>query len=145
MTTPPSTATLAYDIGEISCSVVSTNASLAIGDGTTVSLSSLSQTGFQQNFSASANIQTYPGTYLSGGGTASGVITYTASETPFISSPSIISTNTTTTSRETELIGTGSTSNAGYVTAGVIRRNSREILNTLDETTYYEVITWEVA
>jgi hypothetical protein len=57
----------------------------------------------------------------------------------------MISTSSTTTTRETELIGTGSTSNTGYVTAGVIRRNSREILNTLDGTTYYEVITWEVA
>ena len=145
--TPPNTASVAFDLGAISCSVTSTNVSLSRGPGNTVTVSggtgnTTSETGFTQNFGASARVSTFPGCFLTSS-TSSGEIDYVAAQVPFASGQSI-SVNETNSSRKTECIGTGSTSNSGYNTSGVIKRNSRPILTDLAGVTYYEVITWSV-
>ena len=144
--TPPDTASVAFDLGAISCSVTSTNVSLTRGAGNTVSVSSgsttSSLTGFSQNFGASARIQTYPGCFLTAT-SSSGLISYTSSETPRASG-TIIVTDTSDSDRQTKCVGTGSTSAVGYSETGIIKRNSRPILTALDGTTFFEVITWSV-
>jgi hypothetical protein len=144
--TPPDTASVAFDLGAISCSVTSTNVSLTRGPGNTVSVTSGSttqtQTGFNQNFGASARIQTYPGCFLTSA-SSSGSISYTTSETPRADGTNIV-LDTNDSSRNTICEGTGSTSAEGYSTTGIIKRNSRPIITALNGTTYYEVITWSV-
>ena len=144
--TPPDTASVAFDLGAISCSVTSTNVSLTRGAGNTVSVSSgsttSSLTGFSQNFGASARIQTYPGCFLTSS-SSSGSISYITSETPRANA-NVIVTDTNNSSRDTICEGTGSTTAEGYSTTGIIKRNSRPIITALDGTTYYEVITWSV-
>ncbi len=144
--TPPDTASVAFDLGAISCSVTSTNVSLTRGPGNTVSVTSGSttqtQTGFNQNFGASARIQTYPGCFLTSA-SSSGSISYTTSETPRANGTNIV-LDTNDSSRNTICEGTGSTSAEGYSTTGIIKRNSRPIITALNGTTYYEVITWSV-
>ena len=144
--TPPDTASVAFDLGATSCSVTSTNVSLTRGAGNTVSVSSgsttSSLTGFSQNFGASARIQTYPGCFLTSS-SSSGSISYITSETPRANG-NVIVTDTNNSSRNTICEGTGSTTAEGYSTTGIIKRNSRPIITALDGTTYYEVITWSV-
>ena len=145
--TPPNTASVAFDLGAISCSVTSTNVSLSRGPGNTVTVSggqgnTTSETGFTQNFGASARVSTFPGCFLTSS-TSSGEIDYVAAQVPIASGASI-SIEERRSSRKTECIGTGSTSNSGYNTSGVIKRNSRPILTDLAGVTYYEVITWSV-
>ncbi|MGB0356027.1 MAG: hypothetical protein ACPGII_08195, partial [Opitutales bacterium] len=142
---PPNTASLAYDIGAISCSVTSTNVQLSEGPGVTVSAGTtavVTQTGYVKNFSASSRIQTYPGCYLTSS-SSTGSISYTSSSTPRVSG-NVISSDTATSTRQTKCIGTGASGATGYATTGIIKRQSRPILTTLDGTTYYEVITWSV-
>jgi len=144
--TPPDTASVAFDLGAISCSVTSTNVSLTRGAGNTVSAVSgnntLTETGFSQNFGASARIQTYPGCFLTSS-SSSGSISYITSKTPRANG-NIIVFDESNSSRDTICEGTGSTSAEGYSTTGIIKRNSRPIITALDGTTYYEVITWSV-
>jgi len=144
--TPPDTASVAFDLGAISCSVTSTNVSLTRGAGNTVSAVSgnntLTQTGFSQNFGASTRIQTYPGCFLTSS-SSNGSITYITSKTPRANG-NIIVFDESNSSRNTICEGTGSTSAEGYSTTGIIKRNSRPIITALDGTTYYEVITWSV-
>jgi hypothetical protein len=145
LTTPTNTASVAYDLGEISCSVTSTNVSLTEGPGSTVTIGTnavVSDTGFVKNFGASARISTYPGCYLTSS-RSSGEVSYTTSSQP-VASGNTITRNESTSSRETECIGTGSTSLTGYSETGVVQRKSRPVLTALNGTTYYEVITWEV-
>jgi hypothetical protein len=143
---PPDTASVAYDLGEISCSVTSTNVSLTRGPGTTATTMSgnntMSLTGFTQNFGASARIQTYPGCFLTSA-SSSGSIDYTTAETPKASGNTLVM-EIDTSSRNTTCAGTGATSKVGYVETGIIKRNSRPIVTALNGTTYYEVITWSV-
>ena len=144
--TPPDTASVAFDLGAISCSVTSTNVSLTRGAGNTVSVSSgsttSSLTGFSQNFGASARIQTYPGCFLTSS-SSSGLISYITSKTPR-ANENVIVFDEDNSSRNTICEGTGSTTAEGYSTTGIIKRNSRPIVTALDGTTYYEVITWSV-
>ena len=144
--TPPDTASVAFDLGAISCSVTSTNVSLTRGAGNTVSAVSgdntLTQTGFSQNFGASARIQTYPGCFLTSS-SSSGSISYITSKTPR-ANENVIVFDESNSSRNTICEGTGSTTAEGYSTTGIIKRNSRPIITALDGTTYYEVITWSV-
>jgi hypothetical protein len=144
--TPPDTASVAFDLGAISCSVTSTNVSLTRGAGNTVSAVSgnntLTETGFSQNFGASARIQTYPGCFLTSS-SSTGSIAYITSKTPRANG-NIIVFDESNSSRDTICEGTGSTTAEGYSTTGIIKRNSRPIITALDGTTYYEVITWSV-
>ena len=144
--TPPDTASVAFDLGAISCSVTSTNVSLTRGPGNTVSVTSgsttSSLTGFNQNFGASARIQTYPGCFLTSA-SSSGSISYITSEPPRANG-NVIVTDTNNSSRNTICEGTGSTTAEGYSTTGIVKRNSRPIITDLNGTTYYEVITWSV-
>ena len=144
---PPSTASVAFDLGAISCSVTSTNVSLSKGPGNTVTVSggdgnTLSETGFTQNFSASARVSTFPGCFLSSS-SSNGEIDYVAAEIPIASGASITILERSA-NRKTKCIGTGSTSSTGYNETGIIKRNSRPILTDLAGVTYYEVITWSV-
>jgi hypothetical protein len=145
--TPPDTASVAFDLGSISCSVTSTNVSLVRGAGNTVFATSggntMSQTGFTQNFGASARIQTYPGCFLTNTGSSTGTIDYQSSASPR-ANENVIVFDKTFSSRSTTCNGTGSTTAEGYSTTGIIKRNSRPIITALDGTTYYEVITWSV-
>jgi hypothetical protein len=143
--TPPNTASVAFDLGAISCSVTSTNVSLSRGPGPTVTVGTnavVSQTGFTQNFGASARIQTYPGCFLTDS-SSTGTISYVSSSTPRAAGAGIVS-DVFNSDRQTKCIGTGSTSATGYTTTGIIKRNSRPIVTALDGTTFYEVITWSV-
>jgi hypothetical protein len=145
LTTPTNTASIAYNLGSISCSVTSTNTSLTVGPGSTVTIGTtavVSDTGYVQNFGASARIQTYPGCYLTSS-SSEGAVSYITSSQP-VASGNIISRDETNSTRQTKCIGTGSTSDTGYNTTGVIKRNSRLIVTDLDGNTYYEVITWSV-
>ena len=144
---PPNTASVAFDLGAISCSVTSTNVALSKGPGNTVTVTggagnTLSETGFTQNFSASARVSTFPGCFLRSS-SSNGDIDYVAAEIPIASGASITILERRA-SRETECIGTGSTSATGYNETGIIKRNSRPILTDLAGVTYYEVITWSV-
>jgi len=144
---PPDTASVAFDLGNISCSVTSTNAALSRGPGNTVTVSggpgnTTSETGFTQNFSASARVSTFPGCFLTSSA-SSGGIDYIAAEVPVKNGASIGVTERRA-NRNTKCIGAGSTSSTGYNETGVIKRNSRPILTALDGTTFYEVITWSV-
>ena len=144
--TPPDTASVAFDLGAISCSVTSTNVSLTRGAGSTVTVGTnavISKTGFVQNFGASARIQTYPGCFLTQS-SSSGTIAYTTSEQPRATGTNTIVVDVNESSRDTLCQGTGSTTAEGYVTTGVLKRNSRPIVTALDGTTYFEVITWSV-
>ena len=143
--TPPNTASLAYDLGQISCSVTTTNVSLSVGPGSTVTVGTnavVSDTGYVQNFGASANIGVYPGCYLTAG-SSTGTVSYITSSQP-VANGNIITRDEASSSRNTSCTGTGSSSATGYSTTGVISRKSRPILTTLDGTTYYEVVTWSV-
>jgi len=146
VTTPTNTATLAYNLGDISCSVTSTQASERIGPGATVFVGSetnnQSSTGYVKSFSTSARIQTYPGCYLQSS-SSTGSVSYTAVSTP-VANNNVISFVNTNSSTISQCTGTGSTSASGYQTTGVLKRSSRPILTTLDGTTYYEEITWSV-
>ena len=146
VTTPTNTATLAYNLGDISCSVTSTQASERIGPGTTVFIGSetnnQSATGYVRSFSTSARIQTYPGCYLQNSSSTGG-ISYTAVRTPTANN-NLITYNETNSSTNSRCEGTGSTSASAYQTTGILKRSSRPILTTLDGTTYYEEITWSV-
>ena len=147
LTTPPDTAEVAFDLGAISCSVTSTNASLSRGPGNTATVSggegnTSSFTGINQNFGASARVSTYPGCFLVSAG-SSGNIAYTAAQVAFASGASI-GFSEVASNRQTRCIGSGSISAEGYNTTGVIKRNSRPILTALDGTTFFEVITWSV-
>jgi hypothetical protein len=144
-TTPPDTASVAFDLGQISCSVTSTNVSLTRGPGSTVSIGTtavVSDTGFVQNFGASANISVFPGCYLTDN-SSDGTVDYVTSSQP-VANGNIITRDEASSSRVTKCEGTGETAATGYVETGVIRRNSRAILTTLLGVTYYEVITWSV-
>ena len=145
LSTPPDTASVAFDLGAISCSVTSTNVSLSRGPGPTVTVGTnavVSSTGFTQNFGASARIQTYPGCFLTDS-SSTGTISYVSSETPRAAGSGIVN-DTFNSDRQTKCIGTGSTSAVGYNTTGIIKRNSRPIVTDLAGVTYYEVITWSV-
>ena len=144
-TTPPNTASLAFDLGSISCSVTTTNVSLTKGPGDTISVgttSVVSDTGYVQNFGASANIGVYPGCYLTNG-SSNGTVSYIASSQP-VANGNVITRDESSSDRSTACNGTGSSAATGYVETGVISRKSRPILTTLDGTTYYEVVTWSV-
>jgi hypothetical protein len=142
LSTPPDTASVAFDLGAISCSVTSTNVSLSRGPGATVTVGKFTLTGFTQNFGASARIQTYPGCFLTES-SSTGKISYISSETPKAGGAGIV-TDTFDSDRQTKCIGTGSTSAVDYSTTGIIKRNSRPIVTDLAGVTYYEVITWSV-
>ncbi len=154
-TTPPSTASLAYDLGQISCSVTSISKSYTSRNGPT----KYSKTGvfitpftdWQRSFSPSVRIQVYPGCFLTTS-SSSGSVSYTSQRTHIMNADENEdgyydgedSTINSVAVSETECIGEGSTSNTGYQTTGVLKRNSRPVLTTLNGTTYYEVITWSV-
>ena len=146
-TSPTNTASVAFDLGAISCSVTSTNVSLSRGPGATITVTAgsnntSSETGFTQNFGASASVASYPGCFLTSIA-SDGEVEYVTAETPIASGASINVVESRS-SRKTQCIGTGSTSETGYNTTGIIKRNSRPILTDLNGTTYFEVITWSV-
>ena len=145
-TSPPDTASIAFDLGAISCSVTSTNVSLSRSPGNEITTTSgtLTSRGFSQSFGASARIQTYPGCFLTTE-SSTGEILYIASQVKKLSSSgNTITSENTFSSRQTKCVGTGSTTSSGYSETGIIKRNSRPIVTALDGTTYYEVVTWSV-
>ncbi len=143
-TSPPNTISLAYDLGNISCSVTSISMSENFR-GTDIFTTKSGNTRFSGQRKAadmSARISTYPNCYLSNS-TGEGTFSYISSYENTSSSPNSIVTEAQTSTTKTFTDGTGSTS-AAYATTGVVKRNSRPILTALDGTIYYEVITWSV-
>jgi hypothetical protein len=143
-TSPPNTISLAYDLGDISCSVTSITMSENYR-GTDVFTTSSGNSRFTGNRKAadmSARVSTYPNCYLSSS-SGTGTFSYTSSYENASTSPTTIVPvgQVSTTSSFTN--GTGSTS-ATYSTTGVVERTSRPILTTLDGTIYFEVVTWTV-
>ena len=145
-TAMPTAVDLAFDLGEISCSVTGTSASLKVGPGDTAtvgtSTNSLSETGYVKSFGISANVRPFPGCYLITS-SSNGSVNYIASRQP-VANGNIISWDDTNSSVETKCRGKGATSPVGYKEAGVLKRRSRPVLTTLDGTIYYEVITWTI-
>lgn len=145
-TSPPNTASVAFDLGDISCSVTAISASYnyrgfdrmsTIDGGVTV-------TEPRRSADIGANISVFPGHYLLNT-EASGSFAYTAGAQLVRSSGgSIVSSLAQTSYEYNTLVGTGATSATGYATTGVIRRRSRPVFTDLNGTTYYEVITWSV-
>ena len=148
-TEPEGITQLAFDLGQISCSVVSANYSLQKSPNVTLvydngSGGTVSVTGENKNFSAGASIQSYPGCYLTSA-SSEGTVSYDASRVPVLSGTGNSHTfDTVTTNRTTSCTGDGSTNADSYFETGVIKRNSRPLLTALDGTIYYEVITWSV-
>ncbi len=147
MATPPTAATPAYDIGAISCSVVSTRVaynSRGFDSMSTVS-GDVTVSAERRSAAIAAHVQVYPGCYLSGDTTATGSFSYVAGQQFERSSGGTIVSGTNLTSYESStLTGTGATAATGWASSGVLRRRSRIILTTLDGTNYWEVITWVV-
>ena len=143
-TSPPDTVSLAYDLGDISCSVTSISMSENFRgtDVFTTSSDNSRYSGQRKAADMSARISTYPNCYLSSG-TGSGVFSYTSSYENDSTSPNSIVPNPQTSTTKTFTDGTGSTS-ASYSTTGVVERSSRPILTVLDGTIYFEVVTWTV-
>jgi len=153
-TSTQSTDLLAYDLGQISCSVITTNSSLQISPNVTLTYETfsggnVSVTGQNKSFNVGGQIQVYPKCYLTSS-SSNGIITYQATKVPVLVPPNpsfagyTHTFETTTSSRETKCIGSGSTSANSYSESGIIRRESRPILTTINGTTYYEIITWSV-
>ena len=155
-TTPPNTATTAYDLGNISCSVIARQIEWNNrGSDIFISADGSNRSGAhrRQSASFSGRIIPYPHCYLISNGEVNpseeGSFTYTtAYEHTNPESTSSIVTQGLSSITKTLLDGRGSTDQVGgaaptsYVTTGVIKRSSRPILTALDGTTYYEVITW---
>lgn len=146
-TTPPSTATIAYDLGAISCAVNFTHAAFNYRGFDSMSTISgdLTESAPRRSASIGARHIVYPECYLIGT-SATGTFTYTAGTQFTRSSGGSIVSGTPLTSTETNTVtGTGSTSAAGYLTTGVIRRpRARPVFTAHNGTTYYEVTTWTV-
>jgi len=152
---PPSTASLAYDLGQISCSVTSISKNYTSRNGPTnythVGFFTTAYTDWQRSYTPSARIQVYPGCFLTSA-SSTGSVAYKSQKT-YVFEPDengdgyydgLESTIESNASSSTSCIGQGSTSNTGYTTTGILKRDSRPILTDLDGTTYYEVITWSV-
>lgn len=145
--TPPNTADLAFDLGNISCSVVSRQVAYN-SRGTDLFKTKSGKTRVKaERFSASMSgrITHYPGCYYTGDASASGQFSYVAAQS--LADPdsdnSIVLVPHTSNSM-TFLDASGASDKTGYQESGIIRRRSRPILSTLDGTIYYEVITWSV-
>jgi len=145
-TTPPASASRAYDLGAISCSVTSVQTKLQSGDGSVATAvdgnTTLSQVGYQKSFASSANVQNYVGSYLTSS-SSSGSVFYQSSEQPYLSAPNAISVQTAFSSSSSSCTGTGATAATGYSEVGVISRTVNAVLSALDGTTYYQVVTEE--
>ena len=146
-TAPVGGVVTAYDLGQISCSVTTTNVNLSRSIGAQVSATSgnftVSDNGYRQSFNASSRVSTYPGCYLLIP-SSEGAIEYISAYQPFDDDGALNFTDAVS-SRQTKCVGTGATSAVGYTTTGVLKRTSRPILTTLSGLTYYEVITIETA
>ena len=143
-TSPPNTIELAYDLGEISCSVTSISMSENFR-GTDVFTTESGNSRFSGQRKAadmSARISTYPNCYLSSS-TGAGTFSYTSSYENTSTSPNTLVPIAQTSTTKTFTDGTGSTA-ATYSTTGVVRRNSRPILTALNGTIYFEVVTWTI-
>ena len=127
-TTSPGTITPAYDLGSISCSVTTKRESFNLSEGFLET---------NQSYSLSANTQTYPGCFITES-PSDGEVEYSSTirhEGPQPNAKSKVTTS---------CVGFGSTAATGWVETGILKRKSRPLLTDLDETTYYEVITWSV-
>jgi hypothetical protein len=144
-TTPPNTAALAYDLGDISCSVtaISMSENFRGTDTFTTSSGNTRFSGQRKTADMSARISAYPECYLSSGTSNSGTFSYVSSHENSSTSPNSLVTAAQTSTTNTFVDGTGSTSDT-TTTTGIIKRTSRPILTTLLGVTYYEVITWSV-
>ena len=134
LTTSPGAITPAYNLGDISCSVTTKRESFNISPG-------FAETN--QNYSLSANTQTYPGCFLTAS-SSEGKVEYDSkifaardatSEDAPPNAKSVVTTS---------CVGSGSTSSSGWSETGILKRKSRPLLTDLNGTTYYEVITWSV-
>ena len=146
----PGSFEVAYDLGAISCSVTTTRETFQYSPGAVIttgleiddSVEIFNE--FSQSYALSANTQTYPGCYVVTA-SSNGTINYNSSgQWEYNSSTGswglVSGTSQTTTSCRAE----GPNTKTGYSESGIVKRNSRPILTTLDGTTYYEVITWSV-
>ena len=143
-TSPPNTISLAYDLGDISCSVTSITMSENFRGSDVFETDSGNTrfTGRRKAADMSARISTYPNCYLSSASGA-GTFSYTSSYEDVSTIPNVIAPVAQTSTTKSFTDGTGSTS-AVYATTGVVERSSRPILTALNGTIYFEVITWTV-
>jgi hypothetical protein len=141
---PQSSGAPAYSLEGIGCSVVSTNASLRVGGGNTVTVGTeknkMTKTGFQKSFSASARSNTYTGCVLQSA-QSSGSISYTAEERPKIVNGNIQQDTETSSTNST---CRGTSSGGTQATTGLVRSRARPLLTTPSGQTWFEQITWTV-
>ena len=145
VTTPPNTINLAYDLGNISCSVtfISMSENFRGTDVFTTPSGTLRFSGRRKSADMSARISTYPECYLLNLTSNNGTFSYVSSYENTSTGSTLLTTNPLTSTTNTFAEGTGSTA-ADYATTGILKRNSRPVLTALDGTVYYEVITWTV-
>ena len=145
VTTPPNTINLAYDLGNISCSVtfISMSENFRGTDVFTTPSGTLRFSGKRKSADMSARISTYPECYLLNLTSNNGTFSYVSSYENTSTGSTLLTTNPLTSTTNTFAEGTGSTA-ADYATTGILKRNSRPVLTALDGTVYYEVITWTV-
>jgi hypothetical protein len=146
-TSPANAGSIAYDLGQISCSVTSTNENYASRNGPTKTYKSgifkFNVLDWQRSYSPSARIQSYPKCYLTSS-SSFGEVSFQSALTNVIAGDggSLESQVYSYSTNQTSCTGTGSTAANDYVTSGIVNRVSRPVLTALDGTTYFEVITW---
>jgi hypothetical protein len=157
--TPPSTTSLAYDLGAISCSVTTISKSYTSRNGPTnytrigkrISITT-PYTDWQRSYAPSARVQVYPGSYIVGDLKSEGEVSYQSALSHRFQADQdedgyfdgLRDEIKSYASSTTECIGEGSSSATGFSETGILKRDSRPILTDLDGNTYYEVITWSV-
>ena len=143
-TSPPNTATLAYNLEGISCSVttISMSENFRGSDQFETKSGNTRFSGKRKAADMSARISTYPSCFL-GSSRSSGSFTYVSSYENNSKNTRTLAPNPQISTTTTQCIGSGSTQK-NYSKKGIIKRESRPVLTDLNGVTYYEIITWEV-
>ncbi len=151
------TEQIAFNLGDVSCSVVSVKSAQTNSSGNTVSSKSgiftNSATGFNRNVNNTARIQNYEGSYFSIGsddlGTpytnpVTGTISYQSFSSPYLSD-SGIAYETGDAEETTKLIASGTSSIPdSYKEFGLIKRDVKHVLTSVNGTKYYEVTSYTI-
>jgi hypothetical protein len=159
-TTVPDTFTeqIAFNLGDASCSVVSVKSAETNSSGNTVSSTTgvftFSATGWNRNVNNTARIQNYDGSYFSLGSDSSGTpytnpvtgsVSYQSFSSPYLKDGGGLEYETGYAAETTKLLAAGASSiPSSYKEYGLIKRNVRHILTSVDGTKYYEITSYTV-
>lgn len=146
ITTEPqvNSATPAYSLEGIGCSVTSSKASARTGGGNTVQLkigkTNSSRTGFQKNYSLQSNVSTFSGCELESS-SSFGSVNFKAEERPRVDDNKIVVDNFYS---STTTACTGTAFSGSQPTSGLLKSRVRTLATLADGTTWFEQITWTV-